>query len=990
MWKFIFFVGRLIKGLFWLTIVVIFTALVFLYIAERDLPANWLTHLSSQLSNDQFSVQIGRASYGLRRGLILHRLRAFTKGSIEQAFASVDETIVSLTIRPRRPYIEWIDAVTLRNLRCNDFPTAMLKSMEGPANHKTGRSLLNTIDLTGVDININDAEVAGMSFERISGRLSMTDGAMRLANLQLIWPLEHYPEILQGEITLRPDVARIEGRIAGKTTPKRLRPLLERLHARTVVRIGDKFAFTSDPIDTQCSFLVDPSTKRNQLRVAIKMRNIIYNGVPIREVSSVIEGSGPETLSRVVISPIIVRSDAGNAQATLIYEDNTETLDIDAQGQMAVGPLTQIIEVLNKGELSGVSFDHNPKLTVKGRVGVASNQPAPTDLSGTVSAQAVSLYGMPLRETSCNYRVKPDNVVTFTSFQGTTPCRGQIAGDFFLLPKTVGTNAAFCTSLRLTDLPISELCELFGRTNGPSGKLRANFEMTGVFTSNQSDQPAVPGHVRISEGAFNLKNGEVLGMPFEGISGKLSVKDDATLLSDITIVWPETRWPETAEGDLTIRTVDSRIEGRIKGYMTPAQLRPLFSNLHAASLTAIGDRFVFTNSPATAQGTFLIEPEADRYTLQVGVQAGDFTYNKVPIHAMHTVITAYGNATNNQVVIKPLIMETATGSAQATLIHDALTDTLDIDTEINMYVEPLTHIIDVLNHGELAGLRFNNTSKLTACGRIGLSPQSAAKTDLHGTLTTSDVNIYGLSLRSLSGAYRIVENFNAAITNFTATTPNGGEVTGELFLRPDSTGSNTAYRTALTFTTMDLMELFESFGSSNRPSGKVNALINLHGYLDRARIRYPTGQGRFTITGGSLSRIPLFAGFTEYLARNIPGIETLVNQSNGSCDFSATNGLISSSNILIEGEVFSLAGKGQYAMPTDRLDFLIQAGIFKRGSLIGKITHILTLPFSKLLLEFRVQGTTANPTWEYLGILQRIAETITDAVVPAEETKLAP
>jgi hypothetical protein len=987
MWKYILLVGRLLKGLAWMTLLVILALLAFLYVAERDLPANWLNRFTDRLSNDQISVQISRASFGLRRGLVLHRLRAFAKGSLDQAFVEIDEAVVSLTPRPRRPYLEWVDAVALRNLRCNDLPAALLHP---PADHTASPAVLRMPDLPGMDWTISGADVAGLSLERVSGRLSIANGAIRFANLQLVWPLERWPEMLQGEVTLRPDESRIEGRVAGKTTPQRLRPLLERLHAHSVIRIGSKFTFTTDPVDTQCTFLVAPTAKRYELRVAVKLRNVLYNDVPIREASTLIEGSGPETLSRVVIAPIVVACDAGVARATLIYDDATETLDIDAAGEMAAGPLTEIIEVLDKGELSGITFDRTPRLTVQGRVGVASQHPAPADLTGTVSVASVSLYGLPLRDTSCRFHVRPDHAVAFTAFAGKTPGQGRLAGDFLLLPGGDGTNSSFQTSLRLTDFPLAELYAVFGSTNGPSGKLRATLEMTGRFAPDHAEPAGEPGPVRISEGAFDIRDGEVLGMAFGRVSGHMQATENMLQLTNLSISWPSPQWPESAEGELTVRSPGGKIEGRFQARTTPARLQPLFTCLQLPSLVEIGSRFAFTNQPAAAQGTFRIEPQNDRYELQVSVQATDITYNQVPIRTLQTGIAASGNATQDRIVIDPLVVASEAGNASARLVHDAGADTLFIKAETDMGIDPLTRIIDVLNHGELADIRFLATSKLLAEGVVGLSPRSQSATDLHGTLATPDASICGLPLRNASCLFHIGENFATAITNFTSTTPAGGQVSGEIFLTPDAIGSNTAYRTTLTFATMDLAELFEAFGSSNRPPGKVNAWFDLNGHLGGDRIRHPTGQGRFALTEGSISRIPLFAGFTGYLARNVPGVETLVNQSNGSFNFNATNGLVTSRNVLIEGEVFSLSGKGHYAMPEDKLDFLVQAGIFKRGTLIGKFTRLLTLPFSKLLLEFRVQGSAANPTWEYLGILQRIAETVTDAIAPAAGDKPAP
>ena len=44
----------------------------------------------------------------------------------------------------------------------------------------------------------------------------------------------------------------------------------------------------------------------------------------------------------------------------------------------------------------------------------------------------------------------------------------------------------------------------------------------------------------------------------------------------------------------------------------------------------------------------------------------------------------------------------------------------------------------------------------------------------------------------------------------------------------------------------------------------------------------------------------------------------------------------------------------------------------KKESLVGKIVHPVTLPFTKLLLEFKVNGPLDDPQWKYVKILDRI------------------
>ena len=57
-------------------------------------------------------------------------------------------------------------------------------------------------------------------------------------------------------------------------------------------------------------------------------------------------------------------------------------------------------------------------------------------------------------------------------------------------------------------------------------------------------------------------------------------------------------------------------------------------------------------------------------------------------------------------------------------------------------------------------------------------------------------------------------------------------------------------------------------------------------------------------------------------------------------------------------------------------DFTVRVQFAKSDSVVGKILHPLTWPFTKLLLEFRLTGTPDNPKWEYVSVVDRVVEAV--------------
>ncbi len=134
------------------------------------------------------------------------------------------------------------------------------------------------------------------------------------------------------------------------------------------------------------------------------------------------------------------------------------------------------------------------------------------------------------------------------------------------------------------------------------------------------------------------------------------------------------------------------------------------------------------------------------------------------------------------------------------------------------------------------------------------------------------------------------------------------------------------------------------------------------------------GKGRLSVRNGQLMRINGFRGLVAQLAEHVPGVSWFTDSTQGSCDYVIENGVLKSDNIYIEGTVFSIKMYGRFDTVRDSLDFTVRVQFTKRDSLVGKILHPLTWPFTKLLLEFRLTGSADRPKWEYISVIDRVLE----------------
>lgn len=477
---------------------------------------------------------------------------------------------------------------------------------------------------------------------------------------------------------------------------------------------------------------------------------------------------------------------------------------------------------------------------------------------------------------------------------------------------------------------------------------------------------------------FDLVDATFLGMRFKRLQGLFRQEKGVIVIENAKIEWPSDRWPEEATGSVRFDPATGLIEGQLAGRLTPDRIYPLLRMLQANGVLDVAQRFVFNTKPVEVEARFRVAPAESHDELRLTLSVADCTYGGVPVLRANTVIVAEGSNDLTHIAIQPLVCERPDGNLSGSLNIDTVASNVDFIAQSDMPVDPLLHIIRVNINPEKYGFVFATPPRLTAAGRVPLDGNLDGIA-ITGTLLAPTATVRRIPLQDLKCEFDIVTN-SYALRNVHATAA-GGEVSGTLNLvTPPGVVTQASYRTSFKVEHMDVATFAAQLGFTNCPTGKARAAIELASCFGANHDRRLTGNGDIHIEKGELGRIPLFAGLTDYMARNVPGIDLLVSESEARLPFVITNGLLRSDNVLVEGDVFSIGGNGTYSFPADQLDFNVRTSIFKRRTWLGRIVQIVTFPFSKLLLEFRVKGPVESPVWEYRGVLERIADSVGNAV----------
>lgn len=114
------------------------------------------------------------------------------------------------------------------------------------------------------------------------------------------------------------------------------------------------------------------------------------------------------------------------------------------------------------------------------------------------------------------------------------------------------------------------------------------------------------------------------------------------------------------------------------------------------------------------------------------------------------------------------------------------------------------------------------------------------------------------------------------------------------------------------------------------------------------------GQGRLLVANGNVFAIPVLGPLSVLLDAVIPGTGYQTARK-ATCDFRVADGVIRTDNLDVEGQGFSMIGKGDLLFVEDRMDFTVRVNA--QG-----VPGLLLYPVSKLF-EYVSDGKLSEPKW---------------------------
>ena len=501
--------------------------------------------------------------------------------------------------------------------------------------------------------------------------------------------------------------------------------------------------------------------------------------------------------------------------------------------------------------------------------------------------------------------------------------------------------------------------------------LPGNLERNGRLDVEIPDVPSF---------SLTLIRPDVFGIAPERVVATVRTNPRRVEFDDVRVSWPDIDCAMSVNGSVYIDFDEQRFHAVARGEARQSHIRPLLVTLDVPSAISYMDAFTGVTEPVPVSASWDVNLLNNDFRMHLDLHPMLGRYNGVPMRRVdgELDLSVYTRGTNLNCVttVGPLSALDPKGRTLDGRLVVAVTNDvtrLEFDAKSGLALKDILSIADCLNDGTLDCVSCETPPEITVAGTLMPDPARQSGNDLHGTVAFKRGVFFESPVEDVAFSYSYVGD-TISFDDISMRGKDGGRYTGKAKLHiPASDPDSASFSMAFACRDGSLGEIADALGGDfGGRHGVVNSEAEVTGPMSTNLYSHVNGRGRVRVTEGRLAQMKLFMGLTDYLAANVPGVASLVNQSQASVDYTITNGVFASNNIFIEGAVFSIKASGTYDIPADKLDFTVRLQLLKNDSFLGKLVHPVMFPFTKLLLEFKVTGSVDDPKWNYISVLDRI------------------
>ncbi len=497
----------------------------------------------------------------------------------------------------------------------------------------------------------------------------------------------------------------------------------------------------------------------------------------------------------------------------------------------------------------------------------------------------------------------------------------------------------------------------------PTSVIKTRHGLESTFLFDKSELSAyIP---ELHDVHLRCANASVLGASGRHLSAKLTAENNTLTFEEVKGNFTRGLEERQAlEGRLEFGLRPFTLKGSGRGALDPAKILPIFSSLHLPLLVSEIERYQFQDMPPEGEISIHYDPTRHLRDLVLNFKSGYCLYTDTPLTSATGILRASGTHAWDHVEITSLVVVRPEGVLTGNLRINSSDLTLTFDAESTL--DPL-HLLRMSRIAEIHRIKlplsFDNPTYLNGSGTVDLS-HAPTRSDITGTMTSPRVSSNGIDFGNVQAQCHLSDRLwrvmNASATLFGGRFEGGAEFTPSPTNRADvvlkSNGSFHGLRHS-DWSGRVGTPILDSAGlldADYKIEGRIvtNAVDFVHGLH---------GSATLDLHNVQLYRVPLFAGLTEIIASNIPGIDFVLAQDALDSSVSFTNGILRINELNIKGNVFSASGYGTLNLE-GQIGLNLKVHLLNRETWLGQGLYYVLFPLSKFF-ELQATGPMNSPKW---------------------------
>lgn len=480
-----------------------------LFFRTQSLPAQWLEDRVQERLPENLVFHLGGWAFGFRDGLELTDVKLYDKARKDALSPMVAAESVEVNFLMRRVHVvgAYYDKLPDGYYEDGDYaygPRSLMTGTPPPWDFRLPR-------LPKFRLTAERPYILGLKPQTVEGEVTVNPTRAEIDNIKVTWPrMSALPMTVNGYIYFDILKKRLAGECEGLATQAFIRPHLEILDVPVSLPYMDAFTDVKGPIPAYFSWDVNLDTGKTELGLGLHPTLGAYRKVEMRRADGNLKvqvgyREGMMDLD-VTIGPITAYDNDGRRLegGFIVHRrgpKNEVTLEFDAQSDLKLKDLLDIIDCLNDGTLEDFKCETAPKVTVKGFLAAEAERQEANDLKGEIKVEKCSLFNVPLLNAETAYAYQGDEI-TFTN----ATAKGSLGGEIeawakLKVPALEEDKATVELDITYKRGSVEEVADFFDFDLGDrKGKVEGHVHLTGPLATNMLERCNGYGQVKSEDG----------------------------------------------------------------------------------------------------------------------------------------------------------------------------------------------------------------------------------------------------------------------------------------------------------------------------------------------------------------------------------------------------------------------------------------------------------------------------------------------------------